>query len=314
MDSKKNLLEYGEQLNLKKFNLNQAEKDGILKYVASVISTQDGIIRDSLRYEGKRVINFKPILSWIVFPLTKILTKILDLGKKALGCDVEIEFSVNLYKQKNKQPEFCLLQKRPMLINGLNPKKDRKMFINKELVSKSNITLGDGKIDNIKNIIFIHPNNFDPSQTKKMAEEIGKINKKIKDDSNYLLIGPGRWGSTDPWLGIPVNWKQISKAKVIIEYSTEEFNIDPSFGSHFFQNVISLRIGYFTINKNTKDEFIDWSWLENKPIKKQTEFITWIELDNPLFIQLDGTTGTGIIMKPQEKKKETMNENQSTGI
>ena len=314
MDSKKNLLQYGEQLNLKKYNLNQAEKNGVLKYVASVISNQDGIVRDSLRYEGKRVITFKPILNWEIFPLTKILTKILELGKKALGCDVEIEFSVNLYDQKNKLPEFCLLQIRPMLINGLNTKNDKKMFLNNELVSKSNVTLGDGKIDNIKNILFIHPNNFDPSQTTKIAEEIGRINNKIKDDSNYLLIGPGRWGSTDPWLGVPVNWKQISKAKVIIEYSTEDFNIDPSFGSHFFQNVISLRIGYFTINKNTNDEFIDWEWLEEKPIKKQTKFVKWIELDKPLFIQLDGMTGSGIIMKPQTKNKELMNENQSTGI
>ena len=275
---------------------------------------EDGIVRDSLRYNGKRVITFKPILNWDIFPLTKILKKILSLGKKALGCDVEIEFSVNLYYKKDKSPEFCLLQIRPMLINGLGSKNNKVIFKNNELICKSNITLGDGKIETIKNIIYIDPDNFDPSQTPKLAKEIEKINSKVSKSDNYLLIGPGRWGSTDPWLGIPVNWQQISKAKVIIEYSTEDFNIDPSFGSHFFQNIISLRIGYFTINKNTKDEFIDWNWLKNNPIKKKTKSIKWIELKEPLFIQLDGTTGTGIIMKPQEKKNETMDERESTGI
>ena len=314
MDSKSNLLKYGEESNLKKYQLKQAENDGVLKYVASVISMEDGIVRDSLRYNGKRVITFKPILNWDIFPLTKILKKILSLGKKALGCDVEIEFSVNLYDKKDKSPEFCLLQIRPMLINGLGSKNNKVIFKNNELICKSNITLGDGKIETIKNIIYIDPDNFDPSQTPKLAKEIEKINSKVSKSDNYLLIGPGRWGSTDPWLGIPVNWQQISKAKVIIEYSTEDFNIDPSFGSHFFQNIISLRIGYFTINKNTKDEFIDWNWLKNNPIKKKTKSIKWIELKEPLFIQLDGTTGTGIIMKPQEKKNETMDERESTGI
>ena len=314
MNSKSNLLRYGEESNLKKYELQQAEYDGVLKYVASVISTEDGIVRDSLRYDGKRVITFKPILNWDTFPLTEILKKILTLGKKALGCDVEIEFSVNLYDQKNKLPEFCLLQIRPMLINGLRSKNDKVLFKNNELMCKSNVTLGDGKIKTIKNIIYIDPEHFDPSQTPIIAKEIEKINSKVSKKDNYLLIGPGRWGSTDPWLGIPVNWKQISKAKVIIEYSTEDFNIDPSFGSHFFQNIISLRIGYFTINKNTKDEFIDWDWLKNNPLKKKTKFIKWIELKRPLFVQLDGTTGTGIIMKPQEKKQDIMNEEQSTGI
>ena len=250
MYSKDNLLRKGEKFNLKKFNLERAENDGTLKHIGGVISTQDNILRDSLRYDGKRVATFKPILKWEEFPLNKVLNRILELGKKALGCDVEIEFSVNLNDNDKKESEFCLLQIRPMLINGLNSQNNKEEFKTKQMICKSNVTLGDGKIEPITNIIYIDPKKFDPTQTSVIANEIGKINSKIKNKSNYLLIGPGRWGSTDPWLGIPVNWKQISKAKVIVEYATEDFNIDPSFGSHFFQNVISLRIGYFTIGKN----------------------------------------------------------------
>ena len=314
MYSKDNLLRKGEKFNLKKFNLERAENDGTLKHIGGVISTQDNILRDSLRYDGKRVATFKPILKWEEFPLNKVLNRILELGKKALGCDVEIEFSVNLNDNDKKESEFCLLQIRPMLINRLNSQNNKEEFKTKQMICKSNVTLGDGKIEPITNIIYIDPKKFDPTQTSVIANEIGKINSKIKNNSNYLLIGPGRWGSTDPWLGIPVNWKQISKAKVIVEYATEDFNIDPSFGSHFFQNVISLRIGYFTIGKTTKDQFIDWDWLRSQKTKKNNNLLTWIELEKPISVHLNGINGKGIILKHQNKIQETMNEELSSGI
>ena len=150
----------------------------------------------------------------------------------------------------------------------------------------------------LSNIIFVDPQEFDASQTAKIAREIENLNKEFGSSRRYLLIGPGRWGSADPWLGIPVNWKQISRAKVIVEAGLENFHIDPSFGSHFFQNVTSLRVGYFTVNPKGRGDSLDWNWLREQKIYKETAHLKWLKFDEPLTIQMDGRIGAGVIMKP----------------
>jgi hypothetical protein len=183
-----------------------------------------------------------------------------------------------------------------------------------DILCRSKIVLGDGIIDTIYNIIYIDIDAFDRSNTRNIAKEIELFNRQLGSKNPYLLIGPGRWGTADPWLGIPVNWKQISHAQTIIELGIDELSPEPSFGSHFFQNVTSLRIGYFTLQQIDKSEDIDIEWLNSQPIKQATKFIRWILLENPLRISIDGSTGEGIILKPQPKLIDEMDEEESTGI
>jgi hypothetical protein len=160
----------------------------------------------------------------------------------------------------------------------------------------------------------VDPDSFDRSKTREIAEEIEVLNKKLGKDNPYMLIGPGRWGSSDPWLGVPVNWRQIANAKVIVEVGMDKLNPDPSFGSHFFQNVTSLQIGYFTISKRDHEKNVDWNWLANFTEKEQTTHLRLLELKHPLFVRIDGSKGEGLILKPKPPKQEQMDEELSSGI
>ena len=184
----------------------------------------------------------------------------------------------------------------------------------KNILCKSSVALGNGLIENINNLIIVDPKNFDPSKTKLIAKQIEKINNELSDLEQYVLIGPGRWGSADPWLGIPVEWDQISKAKVIVEYGMDSFPVDPSFGSHFFQNVTSMRIGYFTINHKKRSDKIDMDWINTQQVKKKSKYIKWIKLDKPITVTIDGQTGEGNIIKPLEPIEEKMDERETSGI
>ena len=230
---------------LNKYTLEDAETDGTLKWVGSSISKEDGTIKDSLFYPGTRIVSFSPILQWGNIPFDKLALEILAIGKKALGCPVEIEFAVNIKKDSN--PEFYLLQIKPMVLTGLHRANTNKAFDKNSIFCKSSFSLGDGRISSIKDLIIVRPNTFDLSKSKEIAKELSKINSKFNNGLQYILCGPGRWGSTDPWLGIPVQWQSISNSKVIIEMGLKELPIDPSFGSHFFQNITNLHIFYFTI-------------------------------------------------------------------
>ena len=201
-----------------------------------------------------------------------------------------------------------------MVVGGIDKIQIDEPIDKQDILSSSSVALGNGLIKDIKNIIYIDPKKFDPAKSKVIAKEIEKINRQIPEDEKYILIGPGRWGSSDPWLGIPVEWDQISKAKVIIEYGMKSFPVDPSFGSHFFQNVTSMRIGYFTIDHKNKDDLLDTKWIKNQNSKKSTKFIDWIELDEPLAVSIDGQNGKGEIIKPRKSLKEKMDEQQASGI
>ena len=238
-----------EDKNLSSFSLKIAEKDGSLKWSGSVVSNEDNIIRDTLAQNGTRVITFTPILKWSMFPLVDILNDLLEMGKDSLGCEVEIEFAVNIFEDENKSPEFSLLQIKPMVMGGSRELINMDNESSKSILCNSKVTLGDGFIDNVQHIVFVDPKKFRAANTKTIAKEIHQINNAMLNKSPYILVGPGRWGSADPWLGIPVNWEHISGASAIVEIGINDFPVDPSFGSHFFQNVTSMRIGYFTIQK-----------------------------------------------------------------
>ena len=305
-------LSEGEKNNLKKYSLDTAELDGSLRWAGSVICSEDGIIRDSLRYKGKRIVSFPSLLKWKVFPFTDIIDELLKIGKKHLGCPVEIEFAVNLF-DKGKKPEFYLLQIKPMIISNLDIKNDIKISSDDELFMKSTGSLGDGYFNEIRDIILVDPELYQSSKSRDIAREIGYFNKKVSPRS-YVLAGPGRWGSADPWLGIPVNWKDISNVKIIIEIGLSSFPVDHSFGSHFFQNVTSRRIGYFTISHRGNRDLIDLDWIRKLPLKEKKEFSSWYQLDKPLRISINGQEGLGVGLKPQLEESPVMDEQDSSGI
>jgi hypothetical protein len=308
------LLKYGEEENTSIYDLDVAEQDGELHWAGSVVSETDNVIRDSLRHPGNRVITFPSLLKWKSAPVPDLLMDVLAMGENALGCPVEIEFAINLHKGSDTPHEFALLQIKPMVIGGLDRIQEFEFIHDDDILCKSQVALGNGVIDNIQNIIMVDPETFDASQTQTIAKDIEHINHKMPKGEQYILVGPGRWGTADPWLGVPVEWDQISQAKVIIEYGMSEFPVDPSFGSHFFQNVTSMRIGYFTINHKKKQDRLDMNWLNEQTEKAVTKHTKWIQLDRPLTVTIDGQTGEGTIIKPLDPVQEAMDEHEASGI
>lgn len=289
--------------NLDEFSLKEAEEDGTLRHVGSVLTEQDNIVRDSLNYPGARLVTFANILKMNSFPLAEILTELLDTGYQALGCPVELEFACNIFSEPGEKPEFCLLQIRPMAIDTFNREISIDSLKRSRLVCQSTLALGNGLMEDIKDIICVLPEVFDSGESASMARQIGEFNKEMPRDRRYLLIGPGRWGSADPWLGIPVKWGQISRAKVIVEVGTEDLRIDPSFGSHFFQNVTSFGLGYLTIGHRNQRDFVDWEWLRSLPAYRKTPLVTWVRLDDPLSVWIDGRAGDAVIAKPRMREQ-----------
>jgi hypothetical protein len=223
-----------------------------------------------------------------------------------MGCPVEAEFACNYSVKPDVPSEFCLLQIRPMPSDTFDRSVQLKTADRHEVVCSSTLALGNGYLNDIYNLIVVDPEKFDFANSNKVAEKIEKINKKIRQGSS-ILIGPGRWGSADPWLGIPVRWNQISRARVIVEVGLDGKPIDPSFGSHFFQNVTSFRIGYFTVTDNK--DFIDWDWLRSQRTHEFSDDVRWIKLKNPVGVWIDGNTGDGLILKNRLEFSENGRQN-----
>ncbi|MEE9189685.1 MAG: PEP/pyruvate-binding domain-containing protein [Candidatus Neomarinimicrobiota bacterium] len=308
------LLEKGEDANLESHDLDIAESDGELYWSGSVVSAQDDMVRDSLDEAGTRVITFANILKWKIFPLTDILQDLLNICQVSLGSPVEIEFAGNLYRDKSKSSEFCLLQIKPLVIGDAATMETILDHADQKIIGQSTISLGNGMITDISHIVHVDLETFEVSKSTEVAQEIEYFNTMLKPKIPYILSGPGRWGTADPWLGIPVDWQQISGAKVIVELGMDNLPVDPSFGSHFFQNIASLRIGYLTINHKHKDEWYDLSKLvDSKVVEKQT-YTRLIELVHPLIVNINGKNGEGLIVESIPNEKEIMDEQESSGI
>lgn len=288
-----NLLE-GEDSTLVKIPISEAEKHGTLSQCASVWDRNDSKIKPGLFGEGPRVINFAQILKYKSFPLPKIIERVLYILKIALGTPVEIEFAIEL--NAKPKPTFFLLQVKPFIRKVDNVEVEIENIDKENILLFTNKALGNGKIQNIYNIIYIDPDKFNKSKTRLIADEIEKFNDIAKENNiHYILMGPGRWGTRDEWLGIPVKWNQISNSKTIIEYGLEDFQIDPSLGSHFFHNITSMNIGYFSIPYKSKESFINWEWLKNQNVKQRGKYLVHVEVKKTLTILMDGRKQTAMV-------------------
>lgn len=283
-----NLLE-GKNAGLVKLSIEVAEKHGTIKHVASVYSPDNDVVAPGLSAKGPRVINFANILKYNYIPLAESISVILDVVKEAMGSPVEIEFAVDLNKDKFGEASFYLLQIKPLLNNPNDFVIDESSIKKEDLLLFAEKSLGNGKIETLKDIIFVDINKFDKTNTEEIADEITQLNSQfVPEDRQYILIGPGRWGTNDKFIGIPVKWSQISKAKVIVETSLKDFPLDASLGSHFFHNVISMNVGYFSVQHENSKSFIDWKKLFNQKPFRKTKHCIHLRFEEPVTVQMDG--------------------------
>ncbi len=292
------LPEPGGDKGLIKLELDQAEKDGSLYPICSTYSAENDRVYDGAGRDGARIVSFAPILKHNRFPLCDITQYLLSLGSRGLNCPVEIEFAVNLYPDEKRPGEFYFLQIRPMIKDAVFETVSLDDIASSRIVAKSENALGNLNLNDIRDIVFVSPDSFDRSKTVEIAGQVGEMNVRLKSAGRkYLLIGPGRWGSSERWLGVPVVWNQISSAGVIVEAAYGDFAPDPSFGTHFFHNLTTFQVGYMTVNAAIGNGFIEWDWFLNLPPTETTEFVRHIELDSPLEIRIDGRTGAGLILR-----------------
>lgn len=285
---------------LERLEITDAEKHKTLSKVASTYDPRNDRIYPGTFKSGYRVINFSGLLNSDDFPLSDILNHILEVSSKAMGTAVEIEFALN-FKKENEKPIFNLLQIRPMVV-GREFKVDFDELDKDSVIISSTKAFGNGRVDTVKDIIYVRKDNFDATYTQDIAKEMGKLNQDmVESDTPYILIGPGRWGSSDHWLGIPVKWSQISNAKIIIETNLKDFLVDPSFGSHFFQNITSLGVYYLTIDIHKEDDFIKWDMLDNIEAVYESKFIRHIRFKDNVLALTDGKKGRGVILTPDVK-------------
>lgn len=290
----------GEEITLAKLNVKDAERHGSLRYIASVWDYDNYRLTDNLAERGMKVLTFSSILKHNYFPLAKIVEELLEIGEIALGIPVEIEFAVNLdsdqrYKHK---PSFYILQIRPLSVSADAYRIDTSQLDKKELLMYTEHGMGNGMINELTDVIYLDPARFDKTRTQEMQEEVERFNNKMADmGKRYILIGPGRWGSRDRFLGIPVRWPQINRAKVILETGLRDFIVEASQGTHFFHNLVAMNVGYFTIPFVSQTDFVDMDWLLSQPIKERGEFFVHLEFSHPLVVRMDGKTGLAVIHK-----------------
>ncbi len=286
--------------NLLKLRLKEAEKEGPLRYVASTYDPQDQLIRDGYYEGGRKIISFANILQHGMFPLSEILDKLLKAGQKEMGRPVEIEFAVDI--ADNQFASFYVLQIRPIVDNKEVVHENLEEVLQTNTVLFSKNALGNGISNDVHDVVYVKTAAFNASKTPLIAREIELLNSRFAaEGTNYVLVGPGRWGSSDPWLGIPVKWPHISQARVIVESAMENYRIEPSQGTHFFQNLTSFGVGYFTVNPFVENEgFFDEEFLNTQPAVYETEFIRQVHFDWPVIIKINGKKRVGVVMKPEK--------------
>lgn len=255
-----------DAFNLVKLGLKDADAEGSLKYIVSTYDPYDQIIRDGYYPGGRKILSFVNILQHDVFPLADTLDQILRIGQQEMGRPVEIEFAVNMDPSDHTRATFYLLQIRPIVDNKEIMDEDLSLVKNEETILSSTSVLGHGIVGDVQDIIYVKTGAFNSSNNQLIAYEIEKMNRSFTDqEKGYVLVGPGRWGSSDSWLGIPVKWPHISNARVIVECGLENYRVDPSQGTHFFQNLTSFGVGYFTVNPFKGDGWFDEAFLNAQP-------------------------------------------------
>jgi CheY-like chemotaxis protein len=282
-----------------RFGLDVAEKDGTLHAVASTYSADNHAVYDGLSRPGARVVTFAPMLKLGMFPLAQILELLVRGGEEALGNPVEIEFAVRL--PRGEEPaDFGFLQIRPLTlardhqdlaIDDVDPA---------QVLCRSTKVLGNGRIENLHDIVVVDSHRFERSRSQEVAKAVAHFNARLNADNRpYLLIGVGRWGSNDPWLGIPVEWDEISGARAIVEAGFRDFRVTPSQGSHFFQNLTAFQVGYFTVNPDAGEGTVDWEWLAEQPAIEEQGCVRHLHFPDPLRVVMNSKKSQGVIFKPK---------------
>lgn len=288
-----------DAFNLVKLGLKDADAEGSLKYIVSTYDPYDQIIRDGYYPGGRKILSFVNILQHDVFPLADTLDQILRIGQQEMGRPVEIEFAVNMDPSDHTRATFYLLQIRPIVDNKEIMDEDLSLMKNEETILSSTSVLGHGIVGDVQDIIYVKTGAFNSSNNQLIAYEIEKMNRSFTDqEKGYVLVGPGRWGSSDSWLGIPVKWPHISNARVIVECGLENYRVDPSQGTHFFQNLTSFGVGYFTVNPFKGDGWFDEAFLNAQPAVEETEYLRHVRFDAPITIKMDGKKSLGVVLKP----------------
>ena len=288
-----------DAFNLVKLSVKDADKEGSLRYIVSTYDPYDQIIRDGYYPGGRKIISFCNILQHDVFPLATTLDHLLGIGQQEMGRPVEIEFAVNIDLNDPKKATFYLLQIRPIVDNKEVMDEDLTLVQNEETILSSTSVLGHGIVSDVQDVVYVKTGAFNSANTQAIAYEIERVNRGFTEgEKGYVLVGPGRWGSSDPWLGIPVKWPHISNARVIVECGLENYRVDPSQGTHFFQNLTSFGVGYFTINPFKGDGWFDEAFLNAQPAVEETDYLRHVHFDRPIVIKMDGKRSLGVVMKP----------------
>ncbi len=289
MDKKDLDLLEGELAGISKVDISVAEKYGTLNHCASVYDPDNNTIYPGLRRQGPRIIDFANILKHNYVELAKTLKLILELGKEAMGTAIEIEYAVDLNRDKEGKASFYLLQIKPLISSMRGCDVDMKSVKKKNIILFSEKGMGNGCIEDMYDLIYVDPEHFDKSKTPEMAQEIEEFNDEMTEaGKKYILIGPGRWGTRDRWIGIPVKWYQISGAKIIVETSLDEFPLDASSGSHFFHNVTTMDVGYFTVQQEMSKSYIKYDILKKQEVVRQGKYFTHIRFKQPVCVRMDG--------------------------
>jgi len=291
---------------IKSYHIRDADKDGVLQFVASTYSPENDRLYDGLRPGGYPILTFAPVLKSGIFPLPEIIEMFLDLGTWSMATPVEIEFAVNIPVNPEEKKEFSILQIRPMALNREVELSNVDNAESSSLICRSNKVFGNGIVEDVFDIVVVDRDLFDRSKSREVAIEVSKFNSMlVKKERPYLLIGVGRWGSMDPWLGIPVKWEQISGARAIVESSFKDFSVSPSQGSHFFENLISFSVCYFTVQNNDPESFLDWDWIRSNKSGNEMKYTKLITFKDPIIIKMNGHEKKGLIYKPGVYKKES---------
>ena len=288
-----------------RFGLDAAEADGTLDAVGSTYSADNDRITEGIGRPGVRLVTFAPILNYGVFPLAGLLDELIHDGENAFGQPVEIEFAVRLPRQRGEFAEFGFLQIRPLVLACESEELQIESVDRAELVAQSNKVLGNGRVDNLQDVVVVDSQRFERGQSQEVARQVAYFNAKLAAENRpYLLVGVGRWGSNDPWLGIPVEWDEISGARVIVEAGFRDFRVTPSQGSHFFQNLSAFQVGYFTVNPDLGEGMVDWEWLASRVAEEERGCVRHLRFAEPVTVRMNGHVGTGVILKPRVENRK----------
>jgi len=304
----------------RRFGLDSAESDGTLQAVASTYSRDNHAIYDGVSRPGSRIVTFAPMLKHSTFPLAEILDELVRAGEDALGNPVEVEFAVRLPQQAGSSTgqatgqlagqsagqstgqaaEFGFLQIRPLTLARESEDLALDDVQPERLICRGSKVLGNGRIENLYDVVVVDSQRFERSRSQEVAKAVAQFNRLLLGKNRpYLLIGVGRWGSTEPWLGIPVEWDEISGARVIVEAGFRDFRVTPSQGSHFFQNLTAFQIGYFTVNPDVGEGSVDWQWLTEQPAMEEQGCVRHLQFAEPIRVVMNSRTSQGVIFKPE---------------